>query len=173
MRCFERIVVANKLFRSDDRGNSWEVISDDLTHQIDRNSWPVMGRYWGVDAVAKDVSTSLFGTMVSLAESPVKEDLIYVGMDDGMIQVTEDAGKNWRKIESISGVPEYTYVSDIYPSRYDENIVFASFDNRKRDDFKPYLLKSIDKRIKELKDEISLLRREQKRVLEDFKKRRE
>ncbi len=136
---------ANKLFRSDDRGNSWNVISEDLTHQKDRNSWPVMGRYWGVDAVAKDVSTSLYGTMVSLAESPVKEDLIYVGMDDGMIQVTEDAGQNWRKIPSIAGVPDYTYVSDIYPSRYDENIVFASFDNRKRDDFKPYIMKSTDK----------------------------
>jgi len=136
---------ANKLFRSDDRGNSWKVISEDLTHQKDRNSWPVMGRYWGIDAVAKDVSTSLYGTMVSLAESPVKEDLIYVGMDDGMIQVTEDAGQNWRKIPSIAGVPDYTYVSDIYPSRYDENIVFASFDNRKRDDFKPYIMKSTDK----------------------------
>jgi len=136
---------ANKLFRSDDRGNTWQVISEDLTHQKDRNSWPVMGRYWGVDAVAKDVSTSLWGTMVSLAESPVKEDLIYVGMDDGMIQVTEDAGKNWRKVASVAGIPEYTYVSDLYPSRYDENIVFASFDNRKRDDFNPYIMKSSDK----------------------------
>ncbi|MEA3477998.1 MAG: glycosyl hydrolase, partial [Bacteroidota bacterium] len=136
---------ANKLFRSDDRGNSWKVISEDLTRQKDRNSWPVMDRYWGVDAVVKDVSTSLFGTMVSLAESPVKEDLLYVGMDDGMIQVTEDAGDNWRKILSITGVPEYTYVSDIFPSRYDENIVFATFDNHKRDDFKPYVMKSSDK----------------------------
>ena len=83
--------------------------------------------------------------MVSLAESPVKENLIYVGMDDGMIQVTEDAGKSWRKVPSVDGIPEYTYVSDLYPSRYDENIVFASFDNRKRDDFKPYIMKSSDK----------------------------
>ncbi len=136
---------ANMMFRSDDRGNSWKVISDDLTTRIDRNTWPVMDRYWGVDAVAKDVSISLFGTIVSLAESPVREDLLYVGTDDGLIQITEDAGENWRKVESFPGVPQYTYVSDIYPSRYDENIVFASFDNRKRDDFKPYILKSTDK----------------------------
>ena len=138
-------MAANKVFKSDDRGNSWQVISDDITAQIDRNTWPVMDRYWSVDGVVKDVSTSLYGTAVSLAESPVKEGLVYVGTDDGVIQVTEDAGDHWRKISAFPGVPEYTYVSDIYPSRYDENVVFAAFDNLKRDDFKPYLLKSTDK----------------------------
>ncbi|NTV83972.1 MAG: glycosyl hydrolase, partial [Bacteroidales bacterium] len=138
-------MAANKVFRSDDRGQSWTVISEDITTQTDRNTWPVMGRYWGVDAVAKDVSTSLFGTGVSLAESLIKEDLVYVGTDDGVIQVTEDAGKNWTKITSFPGVPEYTFVSDILPDRFDENTVYASFDNIQRDDFKPYLLKSTNK----------------------------
>jgi len=138
-------MAANKVFRSDDRGNSWKVISDDITAQIDRNTWPVMDRYWGVDAVVKDVSTSLFGMAVTLAESPAKENLIYVGTDDGVIQVSENADNNWRKISSFPGVPEHTYVSDICPSLFNENIVFASFDNMKRDDFKPYLLKSSDK----------------------------
>ncbi|HSH50643.1 MAG TPA: hypothetical protein VK982_02870, partial [Bacteroidales bacterium] len=138
-------MAANVLFKSDDRGNSWEVISDDLTANIDRNTWPVMGKYWSVDAVAKDVSTSLYGMVVSLDESPIVEGLIYTGTDDGMISVTEDGGKNWRKISSFPDVPAHTYVSDIYASRFDENVVYASFDNRKRDDFKPYLLKSTDK----------------------------
>lgn len=138
-------MAANKVFRSDDRGHSWKVISDDITAQIDRNTWPVMDRYWGIDAVVKDVSTSLFGMAVSLDESPVKKDLLYVGTDDGVIQVTEDAGENWKKMSSFPGIPEYTYVSDILCSKYDENVVFASFDNRKRDDFKPYILKSTDK----------------------------
>lgn len=138
-------MVANKVFRSDDRGQSWKIISGDITTQTDRNTWPVMGRYWGVDAVAKDVSTSLFGTGVSLAESKIKEDLVYVGTDDGVIQVTEDAGKNWNKVTKFPGVPEYTFVSDILPDRFDENVVYASFDNIQRDDFKPYLLKSTDK----------------------------
>jgi photosystem II stability/assembly factor-like uncharacterized protein len=136
---------ANKVFRSDDRGDSWQVISDDLTAQIDRNRWPVMGKYWGADAVAKDVSTSLYGTIVSLDESPLKEGLLYAGSDDGVIQATENAGKEWRKIDAFPGVPLHTYVSDILPSRFDENVVYASFDNILRDDFKPYLLQSADK----------------------------
>jgi len=136
---------ANKLFRSDDYGNSWKVLGGDLTRQIDRNQLKVMGKIWPPEAVAKNASTSLYGTIVSLDESPVKENLVYVGTDDGLIQVTEDAGENWRKIENFPGVPELTYVSDILVSKHDENTVFASFDNRKRDDFKPYLLKSTDK----------------------------
>jgi photosystem II stability/assembly factor-like uncharacterized protein len=136
---------ANKVFRSDDRGNTWQVISDDLTARIDRNTWPVMGKFWSMDAVQKDVSTSLFGTIVSFDESPVKEDLLYAGTDDGLVQVTEDAGKNWRKTEKFPGVPENTYVSDLFASRFDENVVFAAFDNILRDDFKPYILKSTDK----------------------------
>ena len=138
-------VAANKVFRSEDRGNSWSVISDDLTAQVDRNTWKVMGKYWSSDAVRKDVSTSQFGTIVSLAESEVKEDLLFAGTDDGVIQVSENAGQNWTKSSSFTGVPEYTYVSDICPSKFDESIVYASFDNRKRDDFKPYILKSTDK----------------------------
>lgn len=138
-------MAANKVFRSDNRGDKWEVISDDITAQVDRNTWPVMGRFWGVDAVQKDVSTSLYGMAVSLAESTVKEDLLYVGTDDGVISVTEDAGENWSQTKSFPGVPEYTYVSDILPDKYDENVVYASFDNHKRDDFKPYILKSTDK----------------------------
>ena len=135
---------ANKVFRSDDRGNTWQVISDDLTAQIDRNTWKVMDKYWSYDAVAKDKSTSLYGTIISLCESSVKENLLFAGTDDGLIQISEDA-KTWKKIEKFTGVPENTYVSDICPSKFDENIVFASFNNLLRDDFKPYILKSVDK----------------------------
>lgn len=135
---------ANKVFRSDDRGDSWSVISDDLTAKIDRNTWPVMGKHWPSDAVQKDVSTSLFGTIVSFDESPLKENLLYAGTDDGLIQVSEDA-KTWTNTVKFPGVPANTYVSDIFADRFDENVVFASFDNILRDDFKPYLLKSNDK----------------------------
>ena len=135
---------ANKVFRSDDRGDSWQLISDDLTAKIDRNSIPVMGKYWSIDAVSKDKSISLYGEIISLTESPVKENLLYAGTDDGLIQVTEDE-KDWRKTSDFPDVPEHTYVSDICASKFDENIAFASFDNILRDDFKPYLLKSNDK----------------------------
>lgn len=136
---------ANKLFRSDDRGDSWQVISDDLTTQTDRNSWPVMGKFWSADAVAKDVSTSQWGTIVALAESPRNENLLYTGTDDGVISVTEDGGKNWRQVKSFPGIPEYTYVSHLHADRFNENVVYAAFDNLQRDDFKPYVLKSNDK----------------------------
>lgn len=135
---------ANKLFRSDDRGNTWKVISPDLTRQIDRNKLEVMGRIWPMDAVAKNASTSPYGTIVALDESPVQEDMVYVGTDDGRIQVTEDGGKNWRKIDKFPGVPERTYVNDIIASHHDRNTVYAAFNNHKNGDFKPYVLKSSD-----------------------------
>jgi photosystem II stability/assembly factor-like uncharacterized protein len=138
-------VAANKVFRSEDRGNSWEVISEDLTTGKDRDSFKVMGKYWSADAVKKHVSTSQFGTIVSMAESPKNENLLYVGTDDGLIQVSQKGGNEWTKYGTFPGIPQYTYVSDIMPSKYDENVVFAAFDNRKRDDFKPYILKSTDK----------------------------
>lgn len=136
---------ANKLFRSDDRGNSWEVISPDLTQQIDRNQLPVMGRVWGIDAVAKNRSTSPYGTIVAFSESPINENLLYVGTDDGLIQISEDGGTNWRKVENISGVPNRSYVNAVLASAHDENVVYAVFNHHKYGDFKPYVLKSSDK----------------------------
>ncbi len=138
-------LAAERLFKSDDMGNSWQEISPDLTAHIDRNTWKVMAKYWSTDAVRKDVSTSLYGTLVSLDESPIQEGLIYTGSDDGVIQVTENGGQSWQKTDKFPGVPKYTYVSDIFADRFDANTVYASFDNRKRNDYKPYLLKSTDK----------------------------
>jgi len=136
---------ANRLFKSDDRGNSWAVISPDLTRQIDRNKLPVMGKIWGVDAVAKNQSTTIYGNIVALTESPRKQGLLYVGTDDGLVQVSEDDGQNWRKQSSFPGVPERTYVNMLLASQHDENVVYAAFNNHKNGDFKPYLLKSTDK----------------------------
>jgi photosystem II stability/assembly factor-like uncharacterized protein len=135
---------ANRLFRSDDRGDTWKAISGDLTRQIDRNKLPVMGKVWGPDAVAKSASTSFYGNIVALSESPKKEGLIYVGTDDGLIQVTSDGGGSWTKYEKFPGVPEMTYVSRLAASNHDANTVYAGFDNHKNEDFKPYLLKSTD-----------------------------
>ena len=136
---------ADKLFRSDDRGDTWKLISGELSRGLDRNKLPVMGKIWGPDAIAKHTSTDPFGNSSALAESPVKEGLIYVGTDDGLIQVTEDGGKNWRKIESFPGVPDMTYVSRIAASQHDADTVYAAFENHKRSDFAPYLLKSTDR----------------------------
>jgi hypothetical protein len=97
-----------------------------------------------MDAVAKNASTAFFGNASALAESPKKDGLIYVGTDDGLIQVTEDGGKNWRKVETFPGVAAMAYVSRILASNYDANTVYAAFENRQNADFKPYLLKSTD-----------------------------
>ena len=126
---------ANKLFRSDDRGDTWKAISGDLTRQIDRNKLPVMGKVWDPDAVAKNVSTSFYGNIVALSESPKQEGLICVGTDDGLIQVTGDGGQSWTKYEKVSGVPEMTYVSRLAASQLNANTVYAAFDNHKDEDF--------------------------------------
>jgi photosystem II stability/assembly factor-like uncharacterized protein len=138
---------ANKLFRSDDRGNSWTTLGDDLTRQIDRNTLPVMGRIQSIDAVAKNASTSPYGTIVAFSESPLDEDLLYVGTDDGLIQISEDGGQNWNTIDvnNISGAPERTYVNALLASQHDENVVYAVFNHHKYGDFKPYVFKSTDK----------------------------
>lgn len=138
-------VAANKVFMSNDRGNSWVKISGDLTKQIDRDKLKVMDKIWSPEAIAKNQSTSLYGNIISLVESPKQEGLLFIGTDDGLIQVTENNGSSWNKIENFVGVPSNTYVSDIYASRHDANVVYASFNNHKNADFKPYILKSNDK----------------------------
>ena len=136
---------AQRVFRSDDRGSSWRPVSPDLTRRIDRNQLEVMGRVWGIDTVAKNASTSFYGNIVSFTESPKKEDLLYAGTDDGLIQISEDGGANWRKIDRFPGIPENTYVSDLDASQFDDSTVYAAFDNHKMGDFKPYLLRSTDR----------------------------
>jgi hypothetical protein len=135
---------ANKLFRSDDKGQSWTVVSPDLTRQIDRNKLKIMGRVWSVDAIAKNKSTSFYGTLVALDESPLTEGLLYTGSDDGLIQRSDDGGKKWVKIDDYD-LPEYVYVSCVIASSHKNDRVYASFDNHKMADFKPYVLMSDNK----------------------------
>ncbi len=136
---------ANKVFRSEDRGNSWKAISPDLTRQIDRNQLKVMGKVWGPDAVAKNQSTSIYGNIVAFDESPLTEGLLYAGTDDGLIQISEDGGSNWTKVEGIAGVPDRTYVNMLKASLHDSNTVYAAFNNHKNGDFKPYIYKSTNR----------------------------
>jgi photosystem II stability/assembly factor-like uncharacterized protein len=136
---------AQRIFRSDDRGDTWVPVSPDLTRGIDRNTLEVMDKVWSVDTVAKNASTSYYGNIVALDESWLVEGLIYAGTDDGLVQVTEDGGQSWRKIDSIDGVPEATYVNRLEASLHDPNTVYGAFNNHKNGDFKPYLMKSTDR----------------------------
>jgi photosystem II stability/assembly factor-like uncharacterized protein len=140
-----RLYMASQfLYRSDDRGNSWRKVSPDLTRQVDRNALPVMGKVWGPDAVAKNASTALYSNISTIAESPVQENLLYVGTDDGIVQVSEDGGANWRMVERFPGVPENAYVARVIASRHDAHTVYVAIENHQNGDFKPYLLRSTD-----------------------------
>ncbi|MEM0983334.1 MAG: glycosyl hydrolase [Planctomycetota bacterium] len=141
----------DRMFRSDDYGNNWKVISGDLTRGIDRNTLEVMGRIQMPGAVAKHDSTSVYGNTTAFDESPISEDLLYVGTDDGLIWVTDNAGgegetnDDWTRIDSFKGVPEMTYVAAVHASPINEDQVFAVFNNHKNGDFSPYLMRSDDR----------------------------
>ncbi|CAN5267831.1 hypothetical protein BH20ACI1_BH20ACI1_06100 [soil metagenome] len=134
----------HKLFKSDNRGDDWKVISGDLTRRLDRNLLPVFGKIQSPDAIAKNQSTALYGNASAISESPKKQGLIYVGTDDGLIQITENDGGSYRKIDKFSGIPDMSYVSRVLASQHDTNTVYALFNNHQNGDFKPYILKSTD-----------------------------
>lgn len=136
---------SRKVHRSDDRGDSWTVISPDLTRQLDRNQLKVFGVVQKPDAPSKHVSTSIYGNLVSLAESPLAEGLLYAGSDDGLIHVSSDAGANWKKYETFPEVPTLVFVADLEPSRHSADRVYAAFDNHRSGDFRPYLFRSDDR----------------------------
>ncbi|MEL7373690.1 MAG: glycosyl hydrolase, partial [Pseudomonadota bacterium] len=133
---------AEKLFRSDDRGNSWRAVSPDLTRQLDRNALEVMGRVWSVDTIAKNNSTSIYGAAIALSESELSEGLIYVGTDDGVMNITEDGGETWRRVDTFRGVPDMSLIEDVVASLHDPDVAYATIDNHKRGDYKPYVLKT-------------------------------
>jgi len=133
---------AERLFRSDDRGESWKAISGDLSRDIDRNKLDVMGRVWSVDAIAKNASTSTYGALIAVDESPLVEGLIYAGTDDGLIHVTSDGGGKWSTTDSFRGVPDMSLIEDIISSFHNADVAYATIDNHKRGDYKPYVLKT-------------------------------
>ncbi|MGB0514050.1 MAG: hypothetical protein ACPGJE_04315, partial [Wenzhouxiangellaceae bacterium] len=129
------------------RGDSWTRISDDLTRDQERFRLEVMGRTWSYDAPWDTLAMSNYNTITSLAESPVEEGLLYAGTDDGLIQVSENGGERWRRIEvgDLPGVPDTAFVNDIKADLFDADTVYVALDNHKYGDFKPYLLKSTDR----------------------------
>ncbi|KAA3610737.1 MAG: glycosyl hydrolase [Calditrichaeota bacterium] len=138
---------SQRVWKSENRGDSWTAISGDLTLDQERINLPIMDKTWGWDAPWDYYAMSNYNTITSLAESPKQEGLIYAGTDDGLIQVTEDGGKNWRKINvsSLPGIPKTAFVNDIKADLFDVNTVYIALDNHKFGDFKPYLLKSTNR----------------------------
>jgi photosystem II stability/assembly factor-like uncharacterized protein len=138
---------SQRVWRSNNRGDSWTAISGDLTRNQDRLQLPVQGRKWSWDAGWDLRAMSQYNTITSLGESPLNPDILYAGTDDGLVQITENGGASWRKVEvgSLPGVPATAFVNDIRADLFDEDTVYIALDNHKYGDYKPYLLKSTDR----------------------------
>lgn len=134
---------AQYLYKSTDQGRNWTRISADLTtndkkKQEQENSGGLS---------ADNTSAENHCTIFTITESPLDETLVWAGTDDGNLQYTTDGGKTWTNVAAnykAAGIPAQTWVSSIEPSRFDKNVVYASFDNHMYGDHKTYIAKSTD-----------------------------
>ena len=138
---------SQRVWRSDNRGDSWSTISDDLTRNQERMTLPLMDQTWSWDSPWDINAMSNYNTITSLTESPLQEGLIYAGTDDGLIQITENGGDSWKKVEvsKLPGVPSSAFVNDIKADLHNPNTVYVVLDNHKSGDFKPYVYKSTNR----------------------------
>ena len=136
---------SQRVWRSDDRGDSWHPISPDLTRNQNRFLLPMMGRVQSYNSAWDLFAMSQFNTITSLAQSPVDENILYAGTDDGLVQVSEDGGANWRKVDGLPGVPDGSFVNDIKADHFDTDTVYVALDNHKQGDYRPFLLESNDR----------------------------
>ena len=136
---------SQRVWRSDNRGDSWRAISGDLSHARDRMTLPMMGRVWSYDSAWDLMAMSQYGTITSLSESPIVEGVLYAGTDDGRIQVSENGGESWRAIDRLPGIPEGFFVNDIKADLHDADTVYVVVDDHKSGDFSPYILKSTNR----------------------------
>ena len=133
---------SQRVWRSDDRGDSWKAVSGDLSHGRDRLREPMMGRVWSFDASWDLYAMSRYGTITSLSESPLVEGLLYAGTDDGRIHVSGDGGGSWDAVESLPGVSDDFFVNDIKADLHDPDTVYVVVDDHKSGDFSPYVFRS-------------------------------
>ncbi len=135
---------SQRLWRSDDRGNSWQAVSGDLTRDLNRYALEMAGRVRSVNALYGNTAMSWYSTITAISESPVAEGVLYAGTDDGLIQVSEDGGATWRQAAPLPGVPERAFVNDVKASQFDAGTVFAAADAHKEGDYAPHLYESND-----------------------------
>jgi photosystem II stability/assembly factor-like uncharacterized protein len=133
-------LAGNVVFKSTDFGKTWEQISPDLTTNDPEKQKDAGG------PIAFENSTAEYHTTITaIAESPAQKGLVWVGTDDGNLQFTRDAGKNWANvIKNLPGLAANSGVSHVEPSRTNAQLVYASFDRHMLDDFRPYIFKTAD-----------------------------
>ncbi|HEY3038072.1 MAG TPA: hypothetical protein VGJ66_05005 [Pyrinomonadaceae bacterium] len=137
-------LAGNRVFRSTDRGSTW-TWSDDLTRDQDREKLPIMGALPDKNTLSRHDGVETFGQIVTLAESPIKEGLLYAGTDDGNLQISRDSGRTWKNITGkVPGVPDKTYVSRVVPSRYAEGTAYLTLDGHRADDYNTYVFVTTD-----------------------------
>ncbi|MGI9550697.1 MAG: WD40/YVTN/BNR-like repeat-containing protein [Aurantibacter sp.] len=136
---------SQRVWRSDNRGDSWTPISNDLTTNTNRYELGLIGRVWSSDALYDTGAMSKYATLTSISESPMVEGLLYTGSDDGLIHISEDGGENWQKSTALPKVPTRSFINDIESSSHDPNTVFAVVDAHKFGDYDPYLFMSNDR----------------------------
>jgi photosystem II stability/assembly factor-like uncharacterized protein len=134
----------NKLFRTVDQGQTWAVISPDLTRDQDWKKLPIMGPERSADTLSRDDGVSDFGTITTIDESPLQPGLLYVGTDDGNVQMSRDGGTTWQDITSRFKLPGARWVSRVIASRHAAGTAYVAFDGHQDDDFKPYIFKTTD-----------------------------
>ena len=133
---------ANVVFRSPDRGDSWKIISPDLTQRLNPYELPMMGKVWSSNSVAYHQGTADYGNISSLSESPLNQGLLAVGTDDGLIHVTKNDGRTWKKFSQFPEVPEQTWITRVLLSSHHEETLYATLTRHQDNDFRPYVIKS-------------------------------
>ena len=130
----------NVVFKSNNRGKSWEVISPDLTTNDKSKQRSSGGTIYQDNTAAEFHCTILY-----LAESPIQKGVIWAGTDDGNIQVTLDGGKSWSNLKSrIKGLPEYSWISKIHASEHNAGTAIIVVDQHRMNDFRPYIFMTDD-----------------------------
>jgi photosystem II stability/assembly factor-like uncharacterized protein len=137
-------VGSQRLWRSDDRGDSWRAVSADLTTDQNRYELGFGGRVWSVDDLHDNGAMSKYSTLSAVSESPLKEGVLVTGSDDGLVHTSIDGGENWRRARALPGVPERAFINDVEMSLHDENSLFVIADAHKTGDFSPYVFVSAD-----------------------------
>jgi hypothetical protein len=134
------MVAANKVFVSRDWGDSWQVISPDLTTNAKRDTITTMGLLGKDITIATHDGISQWPAIVSLGESPQRAGVIWTGTDDGTVSVTMDNGATWRNVTgNIPGLKKWAYVGEVVPSKYDAGRAYVVAANYRQNDYAPYL----------------------------------